>query len=144
MELLVERTTKTANSTIGEFSIDGNFFSYCLEPFDHGLTSDMTLDQIKAIKVQNKTAIPLGRYEVTKYFSPKRNKDVPLLNEVPGFGFIEIHVGNSAADTDGCLLLGSIKSNDFIGNSTDTIQKFYDLFFDTLLKEKVYITYKDK
>lgn len=142
MELEVKRITKTENSTTGEFSIDGNFFSYCLEPIDRGLTSDMTLEQIKAIKIQDKTCIPTGKYQVTKYFSPKHNAFVPLLIDVPGFAFVEIHAGNYARDTDACLLLGSSLSQDMVENSVDTINKFYDLFFAALNNgEQVWITY---
>lgn len=143
MELLVNRTTRTPNSTIGEFSVNGNFFSYCLEPTDRGLTSDMTLQQIAAIKVQNQTCIPTGTYQVTSYNSPKNKREVPLLEDVPGFAFVEIHVGNYPRDTDACLLLGSTESADFIGNSRDTIQKFYDLFFPALNNgEAISITYQ--
>jgi hypothetical protein len=143
MELLVQRTTKTENSTIGNFSINGVFFSYCLEPTDRGLTSDMTLEQIADIKVQDKTAIPRGIYKVTKYFSPKHQAFVPLLVDVPGYAGVEIHQGNTAVDTDGCLLLGSVREVDFVGNSVVTINKFYPLFFAAINNnEDVTITYQ--
>lgn len=142
MELLVTRKIKSSNSTIGDFSINGKFFSFCLEPTDRGLTSDMSVDQIAKIKIQNKTCIPTGRYEVTKYFSPKHNAEVPLLKEVKGFDFIEIHVGNYPKDTDACLLLGSGKSTDMVTNSKETVTVFYTQFFKALETEKVWITYK--
>lgn len=144
MELLVSRKIKTANSTIGDFIVNGTFFSFCLEPTDRGLTSDMSLDQIKAIKVQDKTCIPTGRYQVTKYFSPKHNAFVSLLLHVPGFDFVEIHAGNYPKDTDGCTLLGYQMFADFVGNSDTAITHFYAKFFDALNKdEQVWITYQD-
>lgn len=143
MDLLVNRNTRTENSTIGQFSIDGNFFSYCLEPTDRGLTSDMTPEQIAAIKVQDKTCVPAGTYGVTSYNSPRWGHQVPLLENVPGFGGVEIHVGNYPHDTDACLLLGSTEDVDFVGNSSATITKFYDLFFNALQNgEAVSITYQ--
>jgi hypothetical protein len=143
MELLVNRTARTGNSTTGQFSVNGNFFSYCLEPTDRGLTSGMTAEQIAAIKIPDKTCIPTGTYNVTSYFSPKNNRNVPLLNNVPGFEYVEIHQGNYPKDTDGCLLLGSTEDVDFVGNSDETVNQFYDLFFAALQNgEDVSITYQ--
>jgi hypothetical protein len=60
-------------------------------------------------KVQNKTAIPHGRYRViitrSERFSRKAGHDVylPELLSVPGFDKIRIHGGNGPEDTDGCI-----------------------------------------
>jgi hypothetical protein len=143
MKLLVNRTTFTANSTIGEFFIDGTFFSYCLEPTDRRLTDGMTLEHIAAIKIPDQTCIPTGTYDVISYPSPRWGIPVPLLVNVPGFAEIEIHVGNYPHDTDGCLLLGSTKDVDIIGNSATTITTFYGLFFAALQNgDTVTITYQ--
>lgn len=57
--------------------------------------------------------IPAGIYTCVPYFSPKRQEDCWLLENVPGFTGIEIHVGNYACevaghkpDTIGCLMYG--------------------------------------
>jgi len=142
MNLLVNRTTRTAYSTIGDFFVNGNRFSYSLEPADRGLTADMTADQVAAIKVAGMTCIPPGTYPVTLYYSPSHQGQVPLVNNVPGFADIEIHPGNFPKDTKGCLLLGSTESTDFIGNSDATIAQFYTLFQQALANgEQVLITY---
>jgi hypothetical protein len=143
MDLLVNRTTRTENSTIGQFSVNGNVFSYCLEPTDRGLTSDMTADQVAAIKIQDKTCIPTGTYNVTSYYSNKNGRNVPLLNNVTGFGYVEIHQGNFPTDTDGCLLLGVNRAVDYVGPSDDIVNQFYTLFFAALQNgEAVNITYQ--
>ena len=143
MNLLVNRTTRTAYSTIGDFSVNGQRFSYCLEPTDRGLTAGMTPQQVAALKVPGKTCIPPGTYSVTIYFSPSHQGQVPLVNNVPGFDNIEIHTGNYPKDTKGCLLLGSTESTDFIGNSDVTIAQFYTLFRQALTNgEQVTITYQ--
>lgn len=143
MELLVNRKIRTDISTIGDFSINGDFFSYCLEDKDRGLSSDMALAEISKIKVHGETAIPTGRYQVSKYFSPKHNAFVPLLLHVPGFDYVEIHSGNYSKDTDGCLLLGSGIAKDMVTTSVVTVARFYTLFFEALNKdEQVWITYK--
>lgn len=143
MDILVNRTVRTGNSTIGDFSVNGTFFSYCLEPTDRGLNSEMTLAEIAAIKVPDHTCIPIGTYGVVAYFSPKRGYKVPLLVNVPGFSAVEIHIGNYPADTDACLLLGSTKDVDFIGNSRHTVDSFYQLVFGAMDNgETVTITYQ--
>lgn len=143
MELIVKRVIRTETSTIGKLYINGLFFSNTLEPKDRDLTSDMPLDKIKAIKVPHKTCIPTGRYQVTKYLSPKHNGWVPLLLHVPGFDFVEIHSGNTAADTDACLLPGFSFDHDFVGNSKDAVSKLYPQIFEALEKhEPVWITYE--
>lgn len=61
--------------------------------------------------------IPVGIYKCVPYFSPSRKEDCWLLQDVPGFEFIEIHSGNFGcdttinglshkADTKGCLMYG--------------------------------------
>ena len=143
MDLLVNRTTRSANSTIGQFSVNGNFFCYCLEPFDRGLTADMTAAQVAAIKVQDKTCIHPGTYAVTSYYSNKNGRNVPLVNDVTGFADIEIHQGNYPTDTDGCLLLGQNQGVDYVGPSDNIVNQFYALFFAALQNgEDVTITYQ--
>jgi len=57
-----------------------------------------------AVKVPGKTAIPAGRYEVVVNFSNRFQRQMILLLNVPGFDGIRAHGGNTAVDTDGCLL----------------------------------------
>lgn len=50
--------------------------------------------------------IPAGTYQVVKYNSPKFKMPVPRVLDVPGHEGIEIHPGNYAHDTAGCVLVG--------------------------------------
>lgn len=106
MELTLIRKYFNKDSTIGELFIDNKFYCHVLEDKDRLLTSSMTLDDIKQIKIKSQTAIPTGKYEVVVNYSPRFKQDMPLLLEVPGFEGIRIHVGNKNEDTDGCLLVG--------------------------------------
>lgn len=55
----------------------------------------------------NESCIPAGVYQCVRYHSPERGYDVFLLENVPGREAIEIHIGNTVHDTDGCLLIGT-------------------------------------
>ena len=57
-------------------------------------------------KVKGCSAIPEGRYAVALTFSPKFQKWLPELIGVPNFSGIRIHAGNTAKDTQGCILVG--------------------------------------
>lgn len=105
MKLLLKRLHYTPNSIIGELSIDGKFECYTLEDIE------------RDVKVMGKTAIPKGSYNVTITYSNRFKRDMPLLMNVPNFSGVRIHNGNTAADTDGCVLVGKTRAVDFIGNS---------------------------
>lgn len=144
MKILVQRTAPSQNTTIGNFIInDGQFQCYCLEPVDRGLTSDMTLEQIAAIKIPGVTAQPSGTYSMDWYFSPVHGIWLPRILNVPGFLDDEIHIGNFAKDTKGCTLLGSTIGIDEVLKSRTCIETFYALFKTAWnAKELIQITYE--
>lgn len=120
MKLTVIRHTFDNNSTIGSLSIDGVFFCYTLE------------DKVREneAKVYGETAIPYGEFEVAITYSEHFQRMLPLLMQVAGFEGVRIHWGNKAKDTDGCILVGATKGQDFIGNSIATFQALYDRLYD--------------
>ena len=106
MEILITRRLEGLNTTLSTLNYDGVISNYVLEDKDRRLSSDMTLDEIQAIKVKGKTAIPSGRYKVQITYSNRFKRRMPMLMDVPGFAGIRIHSGNTHQDTDGCLLPG--------------------------------------
>lgn len=135
MQITVDRIAKKDTYTISNLYIDGTKFCNVLEDTDRGLKQDMPLDEIKKIKVHGKTAIPTGTYKVTlDVVSPKFSKykqyafcggKLPRLLDVPGYDGILIHIGNTAADTDGCLLVGK---NNVVGKVTESTVTFHALY----------------
>lgn len=107
MQMRLIRTDCTDASTIGELFIDGEFQCYTLE------------DVVRpdGDKIKGKTAIPTGEYEVRITYSNRFKREMPLLLDVPMFEGIRIHPGNTAADTEGCILVGRVKGSDRIGES---------------------------
>ena len=77
-------------------------------------------------KVYGETAIPAGRYKLILSMSNRFKKIMPEVVAVPGFAGIRIHAGNTAKDTEGCLLLGQTRNVETrsIGQSKLAIQAF--------------------
>ena len=98
MELKLLRKYKKPTYTIGTLSVDGAYFCDTLE--------DRVRDLVIERKVKGSTAIPAGRYRVILNWSPRFKKPLPLLLDVPHFEGIRIHAGNTAKDTEGCILVG--------------------------------------
>jgi hypothetical protein len=143
MEIKKTRTIKTDYSSIGPVSIDGEFFCYGLEPTDRGLNSLTPLKTIELIKRPGITAVPTGRYKVIRFFSPKHQIWLARVIGIPGFDFVEIHVGDFPKDTEGCLLLGTGFGTDMVSGSKAAIELFYQQFFIAINKgEEVWITYE--
>jgi len=142
MEIVVTRNIRTAKSTIGCLTIMGNAFKcFTLEDTDRGLNQKMSLVEVQQAKVFGKTAIPSGRYQVTINESQRFNRPMPLILNVPDYEGIRIHSGNTAADTDGCLLLGMDKGVDVVANSREAFTQFFMILAQALSnKETVYLT----
>jgi hypothetical protein len=108
VDIELKRVQLDGDCTIGRLSIDGEPFCWVCED---------TQRAPGAVKVPGQTAIPLGRYRVIVSWSPRFQKPLPLLIDVPGFEGIRIHPGNTAADTDGCLLPGLDRLPKGVGRS---------------------------
>jgi hypothetical protein len=128
MELKLIRETKTNDSTIGKLYINEIYHCYTLE------------DKEREVKVQNVTAIPKGKYEVIVNFSNRFQQQMPLLLNVPNFEGVRIHWGNYSKDTEGCILLGTTKAVNMIGNSRTAYAKFMSVIKKVSKKEKIFIT----
>jgi len=139
MDLLLKRTTKTDKSTIGELYINGTFECYILEDVDRGLSSSMPLAELQKKKVYAKTAIPTGKYEIVISFSNRFKKLLPLVANVPAYEGIRIHAGNTAEHTEGCLLPGTSKAANFVGNSRTAFNNLFKKIQTAVKKEKVFI-----
>ena len=153
MELELKRIARRDTYTIGRLYIDGEYFCDTCEDRDRGLRQDLPVSVNQARKVRGQTAIPTGRYRVTlgvkspKYSKKKQyaacNGYVPRLINVPAFDGILIHIGNTAADSEGCILVGRNKKVGMVLESTNTFWQLYDRLQQADRKgETIYITVK--
>ena len=128
MNIIIIRKEFTDISTIGRMLLDGEPYWFTLE------------DAVRDEKISGKTAIPYGKYEVIINKSVRFKKDMPLLLNVPGFSGIRIHSGNTSADTEGCILIGTTKGKDSISGSRQAFAVFMRLLQAGLKTGKVLLT----
>ena len=107
MQILIQRHALKEGYTIGRMEINGKYFCDTLEDTDRGLSEEMSETEIAARKVKGATAIPTGTYRIDMQTrSPRFGRVLPRLLRVKGYAGVLIHSGNTAADTEGCILVG--------------------------------------
>lgn len=129
LEIRVVRKDFTPQSTVGDLFIDEAYHCHTLE--DVVRTGE---------KVFGQTAIPAGRYEVVMSMSNRFKKVMPELKNVPGFAGVRIHKGNTAENTEGCLLVGMEKGPDRIWNCTPAYDGLVRRIEGALPGGRVFIT----
>lgn len=105
MKILLRRFQRSDAATIGRIYVDSQMVCYSLE------------DAVRDVKIYGETAIPDGTYKVIVTFSPHFQRNLPLLVDVPNYEGVRIHPGNTAADTEGCILPGTSFGQDIVYNS---------------------------
>lgn len=109
--------------TVGELLLDGQHEAWTLE------------DVVRAdgVKIPGETAIPAGFYMVDITYSPRFKRELPLLLGVRNFVGIRIHPGNTASDTEGCILIGQGKGQNCVLSS----RAAFDTLFPKLQAAKL-------
>ena len=107
VNLLLIRDTFTKESTIGKLFINGE--SFC-----------DTLENPYINNERNISCIPEGQYKVRLRLareSATRDYLHLLVQDVPNRDWILFHIGNTAKDTSGCILVGNGRKQDVVENS---------------------------
>jgi len=104
MKMVLIRDVKAPAFTLGRLTC-GDLRFYTVE------------DAVRDVKIPAITAIRAGTYKVIINYSNRFKKHLPLLLDVPEFKGVRIHSGNTAADSEGCILIGTTRNKDGVGNS---------------------------
>ena len=144
MELVLTRIAKRKTYTIGRLaiveSVDDEYLAgsrevyFCdtLEPTALELKTSLTTEAVmrspRKVQSLKPFAIPEGRYAIVITWSPKFKMWLPLLLGGPDFNHlfkgIRIHMGNTAKDTAGCILVGR---NQLVGQVLESRKWLYEL-----------------
>lgn len=111
MKLVLTRDVLEPDFTLGKLSVDDNFFCFTVE------------DSVRDKKIFGKTAIPFGTYDIVLTFSNRFQKVLPLLVNVPNFDGVRIHSGNTAEDTEGCLIVGLERTDKGVAKSRAAMEE---------------------
>lgn len=138
----LNRFSTNSDCTLGALSSEG-FECFTLE------------DAVRKEKVKGETCIPTGTYKIRLRTdsSPKNqhysklygdlHKGMLWLQDVEGFEWVYIHVGNSKSDTEGCILVGldSYGSANRIGRSVQAYKMIYEKMSKQILNgDDVYLS----
>lgn len=115
MRMRLERTWCGQACTIGTLYVDGKAECFTCED----------VARAAGVKVPGETAIPRGVYNVIVTPSQRFKRDLPLVENVPGFSGIRIHPGNTADDTEGCILVGAAKMPDGVAHSREAFRTLF-------------------
>ena len=138
MELTLKRIALRSEYTIGKLYVNGEYVCDTIEDTVRDLDKDGKFANGE-VKIPGKTAIPYGRYEITmKVKSPKYSNFskyswakkydgyLPRLLNVYQFDGVLMHVGNSALDSEGCIIVGENKVVGKVINSVNTFRRLMD------------------
>jgi hypothetical protein len=118
LQLRVDRFKQYPDSVVGRLYVNGKYVCFTLE--------EAWRDNQRSI-----SCVPPGTYDAyLRYDSSKKNREWCFqLTNVPNRTAIQIHIGNSPGDTEGCILVGTTQKSDFVGNSTVAYQLLQDVVF---------------
>lgn len=145
MEITVKRIYSDSDATLSTIHIDGQFECFGLE------------DEYRKEKVAGETRIPAGRYKIGirdvggfhGRYSAKfgdLHEGMLQVENVPGFEYILIHIGNTEHNTDGCLLVGAgcdASGTPTVTRSTDAYKSLYGKVVEAAKQGETFITYRD-
>lgn len=156
MELILNRIAKRKGYTIGRLSLTPDPSPIGrgepkASPFGGGMEGAPSFcDTLEPTwrdyrhggrKIKGRSAIPEGRYPVVITWSPKMKQWLPLLVNVPMFSGIRIHAGNTAEDTQGCILVGQNLKKGMVLNSRTWLKRLKDKIVEAKERgEAVWIT----
>ena len=131
MKLILKRIAKRKAYTIGRLYVDGVYLCDTLEPPCIEMKTDRPVEEVLNNKALLKSikpcAIPEGEYRVSMTYSPKYKTQLPLITGDSRFNSlwqgIRIHAGNTAKDTQGCILVGENRVVGKVLNSRLTLTR---------------------
>jgi len=141
MRIEILRFATSKESTLGAMLIDSTFACFTIEDAWH------------AAKIPGETRIPEGMYDLKMRTEggmslnysqrfPDIHKGMLWLQDVPGFEWVYLHVGNKASHSEGCILVGdtmtsNVTGEGFVGQSSQAYERIYPDIAAAVVADKV-------
>lgn len=149
MNIELRRFSDNGESTLGLLFVNKKFECYTIE------------DTHRDVKVSGETRIPAGYYKIrlrnegtmTKRYAkkfPLEHRGMLWLQNVENFEWVYIHIGNTAKNSRGCILVANTVNNNqitngFAGQSTDAYESLYRrVVAEIAAGEQVFIRVRDE
>lgn len=136
MEIEIDRMDSNDSRTIGRLYFPDGVECFTLED----PVREVVGQPVETWKIYGETAIPRGRYRVVRDWSNRFKRILPRLLAVPGFSGIRIHPGNTAEDTEGCILVGETRGADHVYRSRIAMAAVDRALIEALKVEEVWLT----
>ena len=120
VDFLLLRMGFAETRTLGSLYQGDWFLGFTCEDKDRHMESG-------GAKVHGETAIPRGYYRLTVSMSKRFGRLMPEIKDVPQFEGVRIHGGNTEEDTEGCPLLGAIKTTNGVRDCKEVNAKLIKL-----------------
>jgi hypothetical protein len=140
--IMLRRKIATAAFTLGVLTVGGTGIRYAVVEDAVRPLSECTQTTCVG-KIDGKTAIPAGRYEIRDTYSLHFKRNTLELIGVPGFQGIRVHSGNTADDTEGCLILGLKATSNGVAESRIAMVQFNKEVREDLKHGLVFINIED-
>lgn len=114
--LSVHRFDYHKNHTKSIIFLDGQFICFGMEP------ENKVNNQVPG----QRDLIPEGTYQLILSMSPRFEKVLPEVINVPFNKGIRIHAGNHPSETSGCLLVGAYFADNMLLDSNKTLNKIIE------------------
>ena len=127
LDIFIKRNQPEHGFTGGALQLNGQFECFTLEDE----VREVDGAPVEQWKIKGETAIPRGRYRVIVSYSQHFGRQLPELLNVPGYSGVRIHPGNTAKDTEGCILVGDDDPSDgFLGKSAQAFDRVFRRILD--------------
>ncbi|MBO5616633.1 MAG: hypothetical protein J5932_11045 [Prevotella sp.] len=150
MELLLERTEKNENYTVGRLSLLNRIDDEYLAGENKDFLYDTLEPPVRQFDPKGRyiltkpTAIPEGRYAVVVTYSRKYDKWLPLLLWVDRFQDVRIQAGKTVADIEGGnIIIGMHRGDGRIVNAPNSVWNLKDMMVQAKHRgEPIFLTIK--
>ena len=126
MLIEIKRHWYTNRSTMGVLGINGTHTCFTLED----------VARAKGVKIPKETCISAGSYNVIMDYSPRHEKIMPHILNVPLFEGVRFDIANKSVEVEGCIAVGFERFYDLLGSSSAAYEYITKQINETFIRNE--------